>query len=710
MITLRQLNISQFISHESTEITFDENSKMLFDGASGAGKSSIFEAIVWCLYGEGRASNASLVRSGSKKAIVTLELVQKKEDKADDTITLQRAVTSGGKHTLSVTINGVAHPLTGVRELQAWIETDLIGASYLLFINSVAYLQGNVDSFVSQNAAKRKEILLEIVKADDYDKLYDKASAEIKTTEGQILLIDKQIDIYSASASALQTRVAGKEKYSETIAAGEIRIGQLEVDRTSTQNQIDAARLANKAFHELEMQLKDATAKETVARMNLDNGKKRTESRETLVKKLETLPDTASDIQLVTEKITTAKNTLTALMGRIDQRNKVALEKPSFDSGRSLKDIETSKAQWNLLKNTLEKSPSCPSGDACPYVGQMKDSMNTAKREYEEKVNAFAEGTKNVDAWKSTYDALVAETAGEGVLRNEIAALENTLRSLQQVSNARAAILTALDDDAQNPVNLDSLLSEYDNTKRQVEHMQKNLAIAPHGFDNAIALLEISLRGIDDNIKKAQMDVAEAKTMLSVLVEQEAQMRTAMEKIALLRIEKETDVSKMQKLALIKEAFGSKGIKTVVIDYVLPKLEDKINEILHQLSDFTVHLDTQTDKADGDGSKEGLWITVTNDMGQEMPFEAFSGGERLKITVAISEAFASLQKVGFRLMDELWIGLDDESTESFAHVMEKLQERFGQILCISHLRTIKDLFYNVLTINKRNGISYVSRE
>ena len=97
-------------------------------------------------------------------------------------------------------------------------------------------------------------------------------------------------------------------------------------------------------------------------------------------------------------------------------------------------------------------------------------------------------------------------------------------------------------------------------------------------------------------------------------------------------------------------------------------------------------------------------------MGNQFEFSSYSGGEKLKVTVAISEALASLQKCGFRMMDEVFVGLDEESVEHFAEVMNQLQEKFKQIICISHLRTIKDLFDQKVEIIKINGTSKIKEE
>jgi DNA repair exonuclease SbcCD ATPase subunit len=160
-------------------------------------------------------------------------------------------------------------------------------------------------------------------------------------------------------------------------------------------------------------------------------------------------------------------------------------------------------------------------------------------------------------------------------------------------------------------------------------------------------------------------------------------------------------------LELLRDAMGANGIKAIVIDYLIPQLESKINVILSQLSDFRVKLETQQGGIGEDVVLEGLFINIINDQGEELEFANYSGGERLKIIVAISEALADIQRVNFRVMDELFLGLDEESTEKFAEVMGVMGQRFGQLICISHLRNIKDLFYDKLSVVKTNGVSTV---
>ena len=231
MILLKKIQLINFLSHEKTEINFAENEKALIDGSSGAGKSSIFDAIIWALYGQSRADNRALVRKGFKKGGVCLEFTRRDGKNNNDTVIIARTITTAGKHTLEVTIQGSngdrkAHPFTGVKELQAWIDKDLIGASYLLFINSVAYVQGNSESFVSQTAPKRKELLLEIVKAEDYKKYYENARKIISVLENEQNRASGQIMELESLLGANRAKLGSRGTLSEEVVAHTTKINE----------------------------------------------------------------------------------------------------------------------------------------------------------------------------------------------------------------------------------------------------------------------------------------------------------------------------------------------------------------------------------------------------------------------------------------------------------------------------------------------------
>ena len=157
----------------------------------------------------------------------------------------------------------------------------------------------------------------------------------------------------------------------------------------------------------------------------------------------------------------------------------------------------------------------------------------------------------------------------------------------------------------------------------------------------------------------------------------------------------------------LREALGVNGITAIALDYMLPALEDKINEILSTLSDFKVTLTTQKNGIFG-SSIEGLFILVHSGSCSDLDLNSLSGGEKIKIEVSISEALASLQKCNFRVMDEAITGLDSNMIDNFISVLSKIQDRYSQIINISHIQGIKDIYENKIIIKKIDGISYVA--
>ena len=96
-----------------------------------------------------------------------------------------------------------------------------------------------------------------------------------------------------------------------------------------------------------------------------------------------------------------------------------------------------------------------------------------------------------------------------------------------------------------------------------------------------------------------------------------------------------------------------------------------------------------------------------NDQGEEFDYDSYSGGQKIKILFAITEGLAQMQKIEFRILDEAVIGLDEESGDQFAAAILAFQGRFKQLICISHLQQIKDLFENKIVVKNFLGTSKI---
>jgi exonuclease SbcC len=705
MILLKKIILNNFLSHEKTEIEFKEDEKVLLDGQSGAGKSSIFDAIIWVLYGQGRSENRSLVKKGAKKGSVYLELIRRQENR-EDVVIITRSTTSTGKHSIEVAIQQdnnprIALPLSGVREIQNWIDKELIGASYLLFINSVAYVQGNSESFVVQTAPKRKELLLEIVKAEDHDKYYEQARDCLSVLDndsnrlsGQVIELEARLEAIRPILGALESHYTKIEDHANALGELEPKIELLEEKKTSLLALCQTVDI-------LEKTIRSAKADKEILESSISRKKAEIVLKPTLIAILNTAPLFKEDIEKTNKKLIELRNTLSIASEQEEKRNEVLRRKPVIN------DYHFTEIEHLNKKITVIKSePVCPSGVDCPYSGDHIKQIEELETQIKNNENAIKEEADSLLVWETEFNKLPLQLDLRSILK-ETKETETYLKQLE--SELAKTVLVQKDIDT-----ITILEKEIPDLEKSLEEKNEFIKENVEKMDSIeigatqINAVEAELLIQKENQRTLNENISKEKMAIEILEQNERESKIIEEKITYIKEKELKDIQeKKRKVELIKSAFSHNGIETLVIDILIPRLEDKINEILTKFSDFRIHLDTQKKSVDMEKDIEGLWITIINDCGEEMPLENLSGGEHAKISVAITESLATLQKCGFRLYDEFITALDENSLEGFIVAIEYLQKQYSQMLVISHIRDIKDMFDKQLRCTKINGISKI---
>lgn len=170
----------------------------------------------------------------------------------------------------------------------------------------------------------------------------------------------------------------------------------------------------------------------------------------------------------------------------------------------------------------------------------------------------------------------------------------------------------------------------------------------------------------------------------------------------------------LQILEILSNAFSNKGIPNMIIETILPILETYSNEMLQEIfPSMAVKFETERDKASGDGTISVLDIIVT-DNGNERPLENYSGAEEQTVNFAVRRALSKLLSemhginIKFLCIDEAILGFSQGLESSILRVLQTMQSEFNQILMISHIQSVKDIFQNQIFISKENGVSLVS--
>ena len=703
MLILQKIKLNNFLSHKDTEIVFRPNQRLLIDGMSGSGKSSLVDALVWCLYNQARVDNKSLIRRGTKYADVTVVLF---DDENNTEYKISRKITDKNKHEFSVMENTDGKSFKpikamGLKGTQDYLENNILHASYLLFINSIVYIQDNSDTFVKQTATKKKDIILEIIGSSNYDDYLKKTKEELSS---------RKIDIEVVNA-----RIQNKER-------------AIDNDKELVTNLPTYLKTKDKLNNELIIVE--------------ENHKKLLNSQKSIIEKNALFKNKEDRLLSVMEEINNNKV-------EIDRLNKKIIDSESVD-------IENIKSQVEVLNNKRGELK-VYDGVQQEYLGWNNAMMELIKaspveRDFENEIGII--NRKMIQIIKEEIEVCPVihkecpilkdkQSARIKELETDLVESQGKNKQLSEDKNAHVKKIELLGDKPVVPedkiikikqeiLSLESFetqLAEYANKKIildeanlsliAINKKQESLKVESETIGKEIAgresivkeeeVINLELSTCNNNKNKLNGELSDNNGYLMMAERAVESTKANKEDLKKFKDGISNTKKEIEALDLLKSALGPNGIKATVIDYLIPKLEESINRILGKLSDFSVKLDTQKSGIRKETVLDGLFITVINPEGLEMDFDSFSGGEKVKISTAINESLAEISKISFRILDESILSLDGESTEKFIETLIEIQNRVNQTICISHIQEIKSIFDEKIEVVKIGGISRVNK-
>jgi exonuclease SbcC len=234
--------------------------------------------------------------------------------------------------------------------------------------------------------------------------------------------------------------------------------------------------------------------------------------------------------------------------------------------------------------------------------------------------------------------------------------------------------------------------------------------------NEALAALDVQLRALGPALaarERAEAELRERRRELAVadrdLGEKQALLRRAAEAAEALRAAEEQRAGLLHRKGLFDEltvAFGKKGVQALLIETAIPEIEQEANRLLGHMTDNQLHLtfETQRDTKKGDIS-ETLEIKIADALGTR-DYDAYSGGESFRVDFAIRIALAKLlaRRAGARLetlvIDEGFGSQDAKGRERLVEAITSIQSDFKQILVVTHIQELKDMFPAFIEITK----------
>ena len=147
-------------------------------------------------------------------------------------------------------------------------------------------------------------------------------------------------------------------------------------------------------------------------------------------------------------------------------------------------------------------------------------------------------------------------------------------------------------------------------------------------------------------------------------------------------------------------AFGRQGVQAMLIETVVPRVEEEANVLLGRMTDnrMQLKLETQRERRTGRGDPiETLEINVSDELGPRS-YEMYSGGEAFRVNLSLRIALSRVlaQRLGAPLptlfIDEGFGTQDAAGRERILDVIGAIEQDFEKVIVITHLDELKDAF------------------
>ena len=643
---------------------------------NASGKSSLFDAISFCLFDRcSRAFKAANIMN-NRKADFHCELHFQVEG-IDYHIRREARMVNKGKNvkvdvqfwrsngTEKESLNG-----TERRDTNSVIE-QYVGR-YEDFVMTALSLQGNNALFIDKSQSERKDLLAQFMGLDIFDKLYEAGSEEIK--EVAVLIRNFKRTDFTSELATKETDLKESKKILNEL---EISIKNLNKNKDGIQNQIsDLKESLTPIDSRLELSALEA-AKGSIESKLVTNRKDR-EDKETKINEYQTLLNEVSQsINQHSEvnglSIDDAKKEWDLAKGKIaDVQQQIDKLESQYESNlEKLKHLEQHEYDPNCkfcMNNVFVKDAIATKEIVKTQESQL-ETLNIAHHALIKATEPFADVD---DVWSSLVE--LRNKYHKGIVVREKAEAE-----LNGLETHYELLITQLS----------GIKADINRYNEISETIKRNKEI-----NEEIKILETQKKNIDKEIsdinKKVLQKTGEIGSINSFINSTKAKM------------DEVKDLENRNTLyTYYLDAVKKDGVPYELISKAMPVIESEVNNILGQVVDFSLSMDT-------DGKNINAKIVYED---QEWALEMCSGMEKFISGLAIRVALINicgLPRPNFLVIDEGFGTLDADNLSSLFMMMQYLKTQFDFIWVISHLEQMRDIVDGLIEIKKENGFSKIN--
>jgi len=389
--------------------------------------------------------------------------------------------------------------------------------------------------------------------------------------------------------------------------------------------------------------------------------------------KLDKLKEVYNANLKIKEELESDDQKLMQYMNKLENEKKENLSDPKNEIEGLKAEINVLLIELNNLDSSISKLDSFKFGTRCPTCGHefneesVADVRNHFKNEKEKKESVYTQYVEKLSKLEDIFEQK------NNVWEEKISATVKSKMELEKtLSDLRDSIM-------ENKTKIFELESEIKSFKFEIEQVKTS-------YDEKVEYVN---EQIDIENRKLKENINEIEKFNEII---------------------ENKKDELQYLKFWKDGFGNQGIKSLLLDEIVPMLNNKVSYYASALMDNSISVEFDTETTLKSGEKRDKFDIRLIINGDQVDYKNCSSGEKRRIDVSILLALQNLifsrniNSSNLIIFDEVFDSLDRIGIERVINLLEE-ESKDKSIFVISHIQELADYFKNVILIKNKNGIS-----
>jgi exonuclease SbcC len=671
---LKTLELQNIRSYDELKVDFPEGI-ILFEGATGSGKSTILMAIEFALFGLGSIKGSSLLRLGSQQGNVSLTFdVDGKEYTINRTLEKKgQSVHQGSGYVIEPKGKLSLEPSElkqRILDILHFNEPENPKAQSLIYRYAVFTPQEEMKTILTYKPDERLQTLRKAFRLEEYKIAIEnssKLSSEIKN----------KIIEFKASSKELESKQENQKKKDKEKVQIEKILEELETKESKEQEELTQLKIElEKLLKDSEQLVKNQTLKSQLEKQISEKTELKEEEKQNIEKSKETIQDIEQRIKQYTKKRKPTSLTVRQLESEIF---KLETEESKFR--RVENQIEAKLTDYERI----EKEKICPT---CDRPIKRKDFKENIRKKNSE-----------LELAKESAEKISEKLTNSRSLLKKLEAYQADQRQLNEIKRQKKHHLE----------NLNKANKKYDIFSQDINEFNSRL--------QKLEKLIVSLSQVADNIDKLKKSIAKKEEELSKIKEEIATNKQR-------KIDLSVEISELSKE--INNMIKARNNSDILYEYnmwlsdyfekTIELIEKQVMMAINQ--DFNREFEKWFNLLVDDPTKEATidedFTPIIRQDGYDQNVDFLSGGERTSVALAYRLALNSIVKqvsVGMKsnllILDEPTDGFSKEQLYKVREILDEL--KCPQIVIVSHESELESFANHIIRVEKTAGTSKVNR-